>query len=168
MPRARIALSFLEGGERYNYRVAGIAIRNDHVLVCRQDDDPYVLLPGGRVEFGEDSRGALHREVAEELRVAADVGRLLFTAEDFFTRQGQDFHETGIYYELGLPEDFPFLPGGVCLQTADEGHLLSFEWVPIAPDPLAAIVLLPVWLRSRLGALPGQLTHVVFREEDGQ
>ena len=73
-------------GKVFNHRAAGIAIRDGHVLICREDDDLYTLLPGGRIEFGEDSRTAMAREIEEELKAPGEVGRLLFTSETFFCR----------------------------------------------------------------------------------
>ena len=75
-PADRVLLSFPVGATRFNYRVAAIALRKGHVLACREDDDDYVMLPGGRVEMGEASPVALAREIAEELRVAGEIGPL--------------------------------------------------------------------------------------------
>src|SRR6185437_3753010 len=98
MTTERTMLSFVVGATRFNYRVAGIAIREGHVLTCREDDDDYVMLPGGRVEMGEPSQVALAREIAEELHSTAEIGRLLYTVENFFERGGQRFHELAAYY----------------------------------------------------------------------
>lgn len=163
-PISRTMLSFVEGKQRFNYRVAGIAVRDGHVLVCREDADGYVLLPGGRVEFGEASDIALHREISEELQCLGRVGALLFTVENFFTRNGEDFHEIGTYYGIELPADFPFETGKPCLVTQDEGHDLTFEWIPTASSALAAVNLLPAWLHPHLAELPGRHRHLVVDE----
>ncbi len=105
---ARTMLSFVVGTSRFNYRVAGIVIREGHLLVCREDDDDYVMLPGGRVEMGEPSPVALAREIAEELRSTGEIGPLAFTVENFFEREAQRFHEIGLYYRIELPRCFPF------------------------------------------------------------
>ena len=54
-------------------RVAALIVRNDAVLLVRQDrgGESYWLLPGGGVAFGETLHDALAREVREEL--ALDV-----------------------------------------------------------------------------------------------
>lgn len=164
MSAQRTMLSFLTGQKRFNYRVAGVAVRDGHVLVCREDDDDYVMLPGGRVEFGEMSHLALAREIEEELKHSAEVGRLLFTAENFFAREGENFHEIGLYYEMQLPESFPFILGRPCLVTEDEGHELSFDWVAAADDALGQWNLLPAWIRARLNRLPERAEHLVIDE----
>ena len=160
----RILLSFPVGGTCFNYRVAGAAIRDGHVLVCREDDDDYVMLPGGRVEMGEASGVALLREMAEELALPVDIGPLLFTSESFYGREGARYHELGFIYEMTLPETVR--PGGTqpFLLREDEGHLLQFSWVPLEGPALEDIRLLPPWLPERLRVLSGVPEQVVFHE----
>ncbi|MBU1175832.1 MAG: NUDIX domain-containing protein [Alphaproteobacteria bacterium] len=161
----RQMIHFRFDGRVFNHRAAGIAIRDGHVLVCREDDDPYTLLPGGRIEFGEDSRTTLTREIEEELKAPGVVGRLVFTAETFFRRDAREFHELGVYYAITPPENLPFVTGKTALVTQDEGHVLHFDWVPIAGDALALVNLLPRWLRGRLADLPAAPEHLIIDEK---
>jgi 8-oxo-dGTP pyrophosphatase MutT (NUDIX family) len=161
---ARTMISFKVGDQRFNHRVAAIAIRDGHVLVCREDEDDYVMLPGGRVELGESSPIALAREMAEELGVEAPIERLLFTEENFFDREGEAFHQIGIYYQVALPDDFPFVTGAPSLVRFDEGLELKFSWVPATAQALAAVNLLPMWLRDALAAPQDSSRHVVVDE----
>ena len=161
----RIILSFPVGGTRFNYRVAGAAMRDGHVLACREDDDDYCMLPGGRVEMGEASDIALIREMAEELVMAVDVGRLLFTSESFYGRVGERFHEMGVIYQIELPADVR--PGGQqpFLVREDEGHLLQFSWLKLDGPELVDARLMPPWLPERLRALSEAPEHVIFHED---
>lgn len=160
----RILLSFPVGGTCFNYRVAGVAIRDGHVLVCREDDDSYCMLPGGRVEMGEPSNVALVREMAEELVMPVEIGPLLFTSESFYGREGDRYHELGFIYAIELPDNVR--PGGQqpFLVREDEGHLLQFSWLPLEGSALKDANLLPPWLPARLRALSGVPEHVVFHE----
>jgi 8-oxo-dGTP pyrophosphatase MutT (NUDIX family) len=155
-------LSFAIGAQRFNYRVAAVIIRDGHVLVTREDDDAYVMLPGGRVEIGEPSAPALSREIREELGMEGEVGPLLLTSESFYARAGEDFHEISLFYAATLPE--AARPDGASpwLVRHDEGHELSFYWMPLTGDALEAINLLPGWLPARLRDLPAGLAHVVY------
>ncbi|HTJ56227.1 MAG TPA: NUDIX domain-containing protein [Devosiaceae bacterium] len=164
MNNERVMLSFTVGAARFNYRVAAIALRDGHVLVCRQDDDDYVMLPGGRVEMGEPSQVALEREIAEELQSTAEIKRLAFTVENFFERHGQRFHELAAYYLIELPDGFPFRSNGVVLETRDEGHDLRFEWVPVEGGGLRERNLLPRWMIESLRELPEGTQHLVMHE----
>ena len=161
---ARHVLSFLTGGSRFNYRVAAVIIADGHVLVSRQDDDDYVMLPGGRVEMGEVSALALTREIEEELGMSGTVGPLLATSESFYRREGEDFHEIGLFYRASLPEHA--VPDGKApwLVREDEGHVLSNFWVPLTGGALAAMNLLPRWLPGFLENLPAGPVHIVHDE----
>ncbi len=152
------------GDHLFNYRVAGVAIRNNHVLVCREDEQDFTLLPGGRVELGEASEEALHREVEEELKCVGQVGRLIYSVENFFDREGERFHEMGKYYALSLPDEFSFEKDKPCLVTHDEGHVLTFTWVSVEAEALSRINLLPLWMRVRLGDLPEHAEHLIMDE----
>jgi 8-oxo-dGTP pyrophosphatase MutT (NUDIX family) len=160
----RMMIHFPVGGRVFNHRVAGIAIRNGHVLICREDDDPFTLLPGGRIEFGEDSRTAIAREIEEEMKAPGTVGRLLFTAETFFHRDAREFHEIGIYYQIAPPQSLPFVTEGPALVTEDEGHVLTFNWVGIDGAEFERFNLVPRWLRTRLDTPPEAPQHLVVDE----
>ncbi|MFP9139081.1 NUDIX hydrolase [Devosia sp. XGJD_8] len=159
----RVVLSFPGGGMRFNHRVAGAAIRDGHVLVCREDDDDYCMLPGGRVEMGEATDLALLREMAEELAMPVSMGELLFTYESFYGRAGDRYHELGFIYAIELPEDIR--PGGAqpFLVREDEGHLLQFSWLPLEGPALTEASLQPPWIPQRLLSATGLRQHVIFR-----
>jgi 8-oxo-dGTP pyrophosphatase MutT (NUDIX family) len=157
-------VNFRVGTRLFNYRTAGIAIRDGHVLTCHEDDDDYVMLPGGRVEIGEPSDVALAREIVEELRVVAAIGRLVFAVENFFEHNGASVHEIGTYYAVDLPADFPFQRGGIVREVEEDGHQLRFEWLPIEGLALMRRQLYPTWLAQRLLDLPETAEHLILRE----
>ena len=53
------------GGGRFYYRVAGVLLDSDRVLLHRAIGDPNWVLPGGRCEFMEESTDCLRREMRE-------------------------------------------------------------------------------------------------------
>lgn len=159
----RVVLSYRHGGHRFNYRVAGIVLVDGYVLVDRQDDDDYVMLPGGRVELGESSTLSLEREIAEELAIPARIGPLLATSESFYRRVDEDFHEIGLFYRAALADAGPN-GRSPWLIRQDEGHDLKFYWVPLAGEALERMHLLPRWLPSFLRDLPASATHIVHDE----
>ena len=61
---------------------AGILLDEDKVLICqRHRSDSYGLqweFPGGKVRDGEGMKDSLRRELAEELRIDADIGDEIF------------------------------------------------------------------------------------------
>jgi len=61
---------------------AGIVKEGSRILICqRHRSDAYGLqweFPGGKVRAGEDLKGSLRRELAEELAIEAKVGEEVF------------------------------------------------------------------------------------------
>ncbi|MER3479937.1 MAG: hypothetical protein C4327_05465 [Meiothermus sp.] len=146
---------FEQGGICFNYRVAGVAIKNAQVLLCREPKGDFWYLPGGRVELGEESRAALRREVREELGVEVEIGRMVWVAENFFELNGKRIHELGLYYLMEgplepSPEPFVVLIGSVGLE---------FRWFSLRE--LHHINLQPEFLKTTLNALPVRAKHIV-------
>lgn len=160
---ARHVLSFPMKEGRFNFRVAGIIIADGHVLICREDDDDYSMLPGGRVELGEDSLLSLTREIAEEIALPAEIGPMIATSESFYRREGEDFHELGFFYAATLSGQGPN-GNSPWLKRQDEGHDLQFHWVPLAGNELEKFNLLPSWLPKFLRDLPETHVHVIHDE----
>jgi 8-oxo-dGTP pyrophosphatase MutT (NUDIX family) len=141
----------------FNYRVAGIWVENDHVLIHRDVNDPHWSLPGGRVALGEASNASLQREFLEELGVEAEVGRLVWSAESFFSYQDQSYHEIGFYYLISSKTSC-FTTEEFC---GEEGDRLIYKWVPV--KELDKISLYPEFLRQGLQQVPEQPQHMVVR-----
>lgn len=159
--RDLLSIDFEQG--KFNFRVVCVAMRDDYVLVCRDEDDDYVMMPGGRAEYGESSLIALEREIDEEIQVPAKIGRLLFVTESLYRIGKDEHHELGFYYQVTLPDDFPFTTDGVCLETVetDEGKRLRFYWVKARPEELKNIALYPTWIHNALIPLPQTTLHMV-------
>lgn len=164
MSTARHMISFPIEGQRFNFRVAAIFLEAGHVLVCDEDDDGYSMLPGGRIELGEPSRLSLEREIDEEIGLPAEVGELRLTSESFYRREGEDFHELGLFYLCR------FVPGQLPDGTSpwrvthDDGSEHRFHWVALDGDGMERLNLQPRWLRDVLRSLPTSLTHIVSDE----
>lgn len=163
---SRHVISFPIEGQRFNYRVAAIIVVDGHILLCREDDDTYTMLPGGRVELGEPSRLSLEREIAEELAMPAEIGPMIATSESFYRREGENFHELGFFYVAQLPGQGAN-GNSPWLVRQDEGHDLSFHWVPLAGEALESFNLLPAWLPNFLRNLPASPIHIVDERREG-
>jgi ADP-ribose pyrophosphatase YjhB (NUDIX family) len=148
---------------RFNFRVAGMAVREDRLLVFRVPTDAGWALPGGRVEWGESVETTLRRELFEELGVTATIGTLRYVMERFFTHDGIGFHELAYYFPVTLPDDFPFdAQGDVCYRAKDGTAELEFKWAPLNEAALTALAFVPGALRGRLERMgePG-IEHIV-------
>jgi len=145
--------------DHLNYRVVGVCIHDEHVLLHREEKDDFWVMPGGRPRLYESSRDALVREMDEEIAARVEVHRLLWVTENFFTYAGVPFHEIAFYFLMSLPQDSPFREVGTDF-TGKEGDVtLLFHWFPIGQ--IEGVRLLPSFLTAALSALPDSPVHVV-------
>lgn len=121
---------------RFNIRVYGICIKDDHLLVTDEVrwGHPMTKLPGGGLEYGEGVKACLKREWQEELAVEIEVGNVFF-ATPFFLVSSFDKQDQVVclYYHVKLrgepvghfsnePMNFP---------KDQEGDLQAFRWIPM-------------------------------------
>ena len=122
----------------------GACVRGGRVLVCRNRKHGNVYLPGGHVDWGEDSQRALAREWREELGVKGRVGRFLGVVEQIYTARSGRTCEISLVFEVACPKISAKSP-----PPSAEDHL-EFEWVPIRA--LGKAGLLPRALAEHLPA----------------
>jgi 8-oxo-dGTP pyrophosphatase MutT (NUDIX family) len=167
-------INFIVDHVQFNFRAAAVIVDDGYVLLHRADYEAFWSLPGGRVEAGEPSATTIARELAEELGPTCDaqVGRLLWVIENFFSHEGARFHELGMYYHVtlgaanpyrakdrafnGIEDDLPLHEG--------EPIRLIFQWFPL--ETLADMPLYPITLRTRLLTLPTTTELLVESEMD--
>jgi 8-oxo-dGTP pyrophosphatase MutT (NUDIX family) len=149
----------------FQMRIAGLAFRDDHVLVHRAVHETFWTFPGGRAEVGETSSQTLKREMAEELGVEADIGPLLWVVENFFHYENKQWHELGFYYRMELPRTFPFHPSDIVHRIQDE-HELEFKWVRATTRALRALDIPPYFIAEEIEALPASPRHVIWHDGD--
>lgn len=103
----------------------GACVQDGQVVVCRNRKHGNVYLPGGHVDWGEDSKHALAREWREELGVPCRVGRFLGVVEQVYTARSGRTCEISLIFEVRCPKlSVRRAP------PAAEDHL-EFEWVPL-------------------------------------
>ena len=150
-------LSFVSGGEKFNYRVCAVMLSGDSVLAMRDERSPYYYLPGGRVRMGETAEAALLREVEEELLVTPNIVRPLWLVQSFFTEDvdGLRYHELCVYYLTDISETA--VPARGPRFTLREGrHVHDFEWLTF--DRLQSAYFYPLFLKREIYRLPEQFT----------
>lgn len=159
----REMISFEQKGVQFNYRAAAVILNESQVLLHRAETDSFWALPGGRVEMMEDAAATIVREMDEELGIKTEVDRLMWVAENFYSHNGQQFHELGLYFLLRLPDGPP--------KFDEQGHgygyeemiasRLIFKWFPCDRAALESAPLLPAFLIEGLVNLPMAPTHIV-------
>lgn len=156
-------IRFDQGNRRFNYRIVGVAIHDDAVLLHRADQESFWTLPGGRAEHGETAEQTIKREMLEELETDVHVDRLLWVVENFFEYDGLSYHELALYFLIRFPQ------GTAPLRTdafdrIDAGVTFKFRWFPVRCDELEELPLFPQFLSRGLTDLPRSVVHIVERE----
>ena len=150
---------------RFNYRVAGVLIHENRLLVMTDERSPYYYLPGGRVSMNEDSTMAIKREIKEELDVEVEATQLLWIVENFFVEQQsqEQFHEIGMYYLLQLTEEDILKRGQEFIMNEGGYKKLSFLWLPL--EKIKHLNIYPLFLKERIMNLPQVPEHLVEIKE---
>lgn len=127
------------------FRVRGVCIKNNKILLCQNRGSQHAMLPGGHVEYREQAGGALLRELHEELGVPAKLKKFLGCSEHCYKQGRTWIAEINVVFEVAIP--------GLradCDPESPEAHLVFF-WHPLKalagsnlqPDVLRT--LLPQW-----------------------
>ncbi len=155
-------ITYEEGKARFIYRVVGIAINGNRVLLHRAEQDDFWALPGGRGEFMEPAQETLKREMREELGVEIHVERLVWAVENFYEDENLSFHELGFYFLMTFPRDSRLYEKGEPFAGEEKEIRLIFQWHEL--DELANLPLYPAFLRTALKAIPEVTEHVVHTD----
>ena len=87
---------------KFKFRVSGIIIEDNKVLVDRYDDKSYCL-PGGYVNVGETSEEAIIRELKEEIDLDFIIDSFVGVDECFFNnRKGVRTQAIDFYYKMSF------------------------------------------------------------------
>lgn len=157
-------ITFERDHNKFNFRVAGIAIYNHRILLHTTAKDDFWNLPGGRVEFNESTDQTIKREMKEELDIEVQVRKLLFVNENFFTYEDKHYHEIGFYYVIDFPDGHEIIKkDGEFTGIEDNGKLI-FRWFTL--DELEGLNVFPEILRTELIKLKEQnmIQHYIIHE----
>jgi ADP-ribose pyrophosphatase YjhB (NUDIX family) len=152
-------ITFDQDGKRFNYRIAGVALHRNRVLLNREEEHRFWFMPGGRAEMLEPAHETLQREFREELNVEIQVGGLLWFVESFFERFHRAYHQLSLYFLVTLPDDWPLLTIEEPFRGSEEQTNLLFQWYHL--DELAKLHMYPVFLKQALQALPETTEHIL-------
>jgi len=135
-------------------------IRDEEILLARLA--PYLgeqeqwTLPGGGIDFGEDPRDAVVREVHEETGLDVEVGDRAWvdSARRYASVSDTDMHSVRMVFEGWAPVDSPE-PRVV----EEEGSTVDARWVPLAAVLDGSWPVVP-WVRA---AIDEHVAHRVQR-----
>lgn len=80
--------------------VRGIIQRQGKILVCKNKEKDYYFFPGGHIDFGENVKEALEREIKEELGLSIKKYSFIGAVENFYKENSQKHHEIILVFEI--------------------------------------------------------------------
>jgi len=86
--------------DKFELCVRAIIQDDDRILVCKRKDKDYYFFPGGHIDFGEDAKSALLRELKEELNISIKKLSFIGTVENIFVQDNQKHHEINLVFNV--------------------------------------------------------------------
>jgi 8-oxo-dGTP pyrophosphatase MutT (NUDIX family) len=112
--------------KEFEIRCRAVIIHNSKLLTVRHVGKNFLALPGGHLEFGEDPKECVYREVIEELGVPPEIGNVLFVNT---FKDGEDKQPLEFFFEILNP--FAYLN----LESIDRTHAYEIEeYVWLSPE----------------------------------
>lgn len=148
----------------FSYRVGGILIRENKILLQRPKNDDYSII-GGHVAVMETSQETLKREFKEELHANIEVGDLFAIGEIYFPWGKRPCHQICLYYKVDLKDESIPLDGifhGYD-ELDNERIDLDFCWVSLE-DLRNGIKMYPLELVPHLLTNNDNIVHFVSRQ----
>ena len=146
----------------FKYRVCGIVVVEDKLLVQKAENNEFYFLPGGHVELGEDTRSTIIREMDEETKNEFRIESLVVINENFFMHEEKSFHELGFYYKLEPKKEIKTENYSRIEIDKGKSKKLTFEWIPI--NELNDIDFRPKFLKEKIINNDFKQEHIITKE----
>lgn len=140
-------LSVMINDVKLNIRVGAIIQYKDKILVEKNKNVDFMVVPGGRIQTLENSHIALLRELQEELGIdlSNEEFKLSSFIENYFTFEDKPHHELYFLYKVNLTRDYNLQNGITNLDNTDSNYYFlnheEFQQKNILPNVLKEIVL---------------------------
>ena len=154
----------------FNLRAAAVIREKGNLLLLNEPlAGPFWILPGGRAEMHESTDMALAREIEEEMRASAKVGRLLWVAETFFPHPMDKIpiHMVCFYYSVELPSDHPLCSQKEYFTARDEdGQHKQFHFRWCSLEEVLSMDVQPSFVKNAFPTIDDtpHVRHYVVRE----
>ena len=149
----------------FKFRVSGIVINDNKLLLVDMDNAGFLCLPGGHVELGETSEQAICREMEEELGFKLEIEKYLGVVENFFfSKYNKTTHEICFYYLLKPIKGEKAIYNDYSLIENDKGHniKLDFKWINL--NELDNYDVRPKFLKTIVQNKSLTIGHIIFNE----
>ena len=151
--------------EDYNFkfRVSGLIIKNNKLLLVDMDDSGFLCLPGGYVELGETTEIAVKRELLEEVGKNFDISKYLGVVENYFiNKYSKKTHEISFYYVMTPVENIN--TNNFTIIENDKGHKIKLEFKWINLKEINNYDIRPSFLKQILEDENFEFNHLIFNE----
>jgi ADP-ribose pyrophosphatase YjhB (NUDIX family) len=142
-------------GVKLNVRSGIIIIKDNKILLHKNDNKDNYVLPGGGVHFLESSEEAIIREIKEEIGLDIKVDGCISTIENMFEHDGIKFHEIYFIYKGSFIEDIDTSK----IMENIEGKPIKYGFVDL--DKIDDYYILPVVIKD---ILKNNTSHIINRE----
>lgn len=143
---------------KFNFRVGAIIQNGNKVLMAGNPTDNFYYSVGGRVRMNETLEEAVLREVYEETGIKAEIERMGFVHENFFTdSENVRVHEISIYFYIKSDEKLLNIENGHKTVDGPDGEFL--EWIEI--DKKHSFRVFPEFFAEELKNKSDKLKNIV-------
>jgi len=122
--------------DKFEICARAVALHESKILVCKNKEKGYCFFPGGHIEFGENAKSALVREIKEELNMSIKNLSFIGTVENIYTEDNQKHHEINLVFSVAL---------GKINDKSQESHI---EFILFDKDKFLREKVLPIALRK--------------------
>ena len=149
----------------FKFRVSGLIIKDNKLLLVDMDDSGFLCLPGGYVELGETTEVAVKRELLEEVGKKFDISKYLGVVENYFiNKYSKRIHEISFYYLMTPIENIG--TNNFTIVENDKGHKikLDFKWIDL--KEINNYDIRPSFIKQILNKENLKFNHLIFNELD--
>lgn len=149
----------------FSYRVGGLLIKNNKILLQRPKNDDFAII-GGHVSSLETTVETLKREFEEELHAKIGVDSLFAVGEVFFPWGQKPCHQICLYYKVHLlnEDDIPSDGTFHGYDNLDNERIdLDFCWVPLE-DLKNGLTVYPTELIPHIVNNSNEIVHFVSKQ----
>lgn len=142
----------------YKVRAGGLVQYEDKYLIVKMGVGSYWCVPGGHLEWFENSEHAVIREVEEETAMPVKVKHLFLLHENFYYNvKNQKFHEICFYYLLE-PKNKKEIIKDQIKEEFDKGKkdVLEFKW--FTKEEIANLEIKPTIIKDMITS--GKVNHM--------
>ncbi|MFA6257390.1 MAG: NUDIX domain-containing protein [Candidatus Paceibacterota bacterium] len=119
----------MENEKKIIIKVRAIILHDGKLLAVRHPHDTsFAALPGGHLEWGEDIKECLSREIVEELGVKPEIGKL-FYINNFTQTDGKQYVE--FFFEIKNGKDYLNIEKLACSHAHEIAEIV---WVSPTDD----------------------------------